>query len=491
MEKKSNLENKSKGVSPKFWFFSVLAVSAGVGFWLGSSFHKNVNAEKAPYKELEKFAKVLQFVEANYVDRVAAGDLIEGAIRGMFLKLDPHSAYLNAELFRDMKSETAGKFGGLGIEVTIKDGFITVVAPIEDTPAFKAGIRSGDQIVKIDSRVTKTLTVPEAVGLMRGKPGTPVKVLIQRKGSLKPLEFVLNREFIKIQSVKYSRAEGDIGYFRISSFIEKTAEDLAGALEKLNKQKPIVGMVLDLRGNPGGLLEQAIRVSNLFLDEGPIVYTIGRDKEKKEIEFAQKGRKVNDLPLVVLVDGSSASASEIVAGALQDYGRAVIAGQQTFGKGSVQSVIPMDDESGIKVTVSRYYTPAGNSIQVKGISPDVTLDYLDPKIVAEARKRTNSRMREVDLENHFENEASPDSEIQANKDAGGVEETSAEGLANLSLEERVKKDYMIHQAVGILKTMKLVRNGNKKPDFKLDTEDDSRKSRAKNSSALDPEAGSL
>jgi carboxyl-terminal processing protease len=297
-------------------------------------------------------------------------------------------------------------------------------------------------------------------------------VTIIRKGSPKPLEFVLARESIKIQSVKYARYGESTAYARISSFMERTGDELSKALSKLNNEKKITGIILDLRGNPGGLLDQAVKVVNLFVDEGPVVYTIGRDRSKKETERAQKGLSKWDLPLVVLVDGSSASASEIVAGALQDYGRAVIAGQQTFGKGSVQTVIPLGDDSGMKVTIARYYTPSGRSIQVKGITPDVRLDYLDAKIISEVRKNQR-RLREADLEGHFSNEKDPEAEKAfdeaANQAKNSPEEVSAAADdSGLTLELRLKKDYMVAQAEGILKTMGLVKGGLKQPTFKMD-----------------------
>jgi carboxyl-terminal processing protease len=458
-------------------FYIVLVTSAVVGFWTGSSFHQHVAADKAPYKELEKFAKILQFIEANYVEKTQPSQLLDGAIKGMLSTLDPHSNYLSPEVYKEMKVETSGKFGGLGIEVSIKDGLITVVSPIDDTPAFRAGIKSGDQIIRIDDKTTKNLSLENTISLMRGKPGTSLKIIVMRKGVVKPLEFTLVREFIKIQSVKYSKVQGDVAYIRIAQFIENTAEDLQKAFEKMHTDSKLSGVILDLRGNPGGLLDQAVKVTNLFIDEGPVVYTIGRDKNKKEIEQARKGKKITELPLVVLVDGASASASEIVAGALQDYGRAILVGQRTFGKGSVQSLVPMDDESGLKLTVSRYYTPSGRSIQAKGIVPDVTVEDIDSDILAQAQNKSKKRLREENLEGHFENEAKPESES-----ASSVEIVAQEGQV-LSLEERLKKDFMVAQAAGILKTMKLVQNGLKNPQFELNYEKDEKSAQGKASNS--------
>lgn len=459
-------------ISTRALLFVTIGSAIGLGFYFGNQYQKGALAEKAPYKELEKFSKVLQFVEDNYVEKVKAEDLVESAIKGLLAGLDPHSSYLPPEVFREMKVETSGKFGGLGIEVTVKDGIISVVAPIDDSPAYKAGIKTGDQIIKIDGKYTRNISLQEAVNLMRGKPGSKISISVLRKGFDKPLDFVMARESIRIQSVKSSMYGEDIAYVRISSFMERTSDDLQKALYKLNNQKKLSGIILDLRGNPGGLLDQAVHVVNLFVEEGPVVYTIGRDRSKKETENAQKGRNTWELPMVVLVDGSSASASEIVAGALQDYGRAVIAGQQTFGKGSVQTVIPLGDDSGLKVTIARYYTPSGRSIQVKGITPDVKLDYFDPKIVSDLRKNQR-RMRESDLEGHFANEKDPEAEksyeeaAAANKDSP-ADVSAAADESNLSLDIRLRKDYMVSQAEGILRTMKVVKSGLKKPSFQID-----------------------
>jgi carboxyl-terminal processing protease len=463
-----NSQDDNKRNNREWIFFSVLIVSILVGFSVGGHFQQRANADRGPYKELEKFAKILQFIESNYVDKVNSKTLIEGAIKGMLAALDPHSNYLSQEVFKEMKVETSGKFGGLGIEVSIRDGLITVVAPIEDSPAYKAGIKSGDQIVKIGDKPTKNLSLENTISLMRGKPGTPVKVFVSRKGAMKWLEFNIVRESIRVQSVKFTHVQGDVGYIRISQFIERTSEDLEKAFAKLSESKKLAGIILDLRGNPGGLLEQAVKVSNLFIDNGPVVYTIGRDKTKKEAELTKKGKKMTDLPLVVLVDGASASASEIVAGALQDYGRGIIVGQRTFGKGSVQSLIPLEDESGLKLTVSRYYTPSGRSIQAKGIIPDVSLEDIDGDIIAQASQKSQKRLREENLEGHFENESQAES-----LEASTVPQESPEKLA-LTLDEKLQKDFMVGQAAGILKTMKLVQNGLKSPTFVLDSEKEDR-----------------
>lgn len=460
--------------------FIVLFVAL-FSFVVGSCFEKKPVAVKAPYKDLEKFSKVMQYIEANYVEPVKSTDLVDGAIKGMLETLDPHSAYLSPEIFREMKVETSGNFGGLGIEVSIVDGIITVVSPIEDTPAFRAGVKAGDRIVRIDGKSTKNISLPQAVTMMRGKLGSKISITVVPKDSEKPKNFVLTRESVKIQSVHSSLIKDRFLYAKISSFQERTGDDLGKAIDRLSKKSKIEGVILDLRGNPGGLLDQAVRVANLFIDEGPIVYTIGRDRSKREIESAQKGRRMTDAPMVVLLDGSSASASEIVAGALQDYGRAVIAGQQSFGKGSVQTIIPLGDEAGLKVTVARYYTPSGRSIQVKGITPDVLIDNVDPKVVEASQKSAAHRLREADLERHFDNEEDgaplPPKESVVETEKAPVVKKDA---GPLPLEERLKSDFMVLQAQGILQTMKVVKSGLKKPEFKID--DESSKDKNKNSS---------
>ncbi len=447
--------------------FLFILIALAVGFVMGSLTNFRATADKAPYKDLENFAKVLQYVEANYVQEVKSRSLIDNSLRGMIDGLDPHSAYLLPEVYREMREETTGKFGGVGIEVSLKGGMITVVAPIDDTPAARAGVLSGDMIVKINGKATKDMSLPEAVAMMRGNIGSKIDIAVARKGADKPIEFSLKREQIRVQSVKSFLLDGDMIYLRISSFQERTTQDLKLAYEKMKKKVgDVTGVILDLRGNPGGLLDEAVGVVNLFIDEGPVVHTIGRDKSKKSTEFAQKGRKIIDVPTVVLVDGGSASASEIVAGALKDYGRAIVAGNTTFGKGSVQTIIPVADDAGLKLTIARYYTPSGNSIQAKGITPDVEILDIDQKVVDDAKKK-NKRLREADLERHFENEQG---DVAANKDREA--QSKEEKEATLSIEERIKKDYMVKQAEGILHTMKIVGSGLKKPEFRLDEADD-------------------
>lgn len=417
-------------------------------------------ADKAPYRELEIFARVLHYIDENFVDKVDTRELINGAIKGMLHTLDPHSAYMPPKLYKDFREDTSGQFGGVGIELGYQDKVLTVIAPIEDSPAFKAGVLAGDKIVKIDTKITRDMSIPDAAAVLKGKPGSKVNLTIRRGNPMKQINIAITRAVIKVSTVKSASFHEDTGYIRVLSFGEQTARDVGRSIEKLQEKGLVKGLVLDLRGNPGGLLDQGIKVANLFIDEGPIVYTIARDKSKKEVEKAQRGRRVTKLPLVVLVDGSSASASEIVAGALQDYRRAIIAGQRTFGKGSVQSVIPLSNDAGLKLTVARYYTPSGRSIQAKGIEPDVPLDYVDEKTLKNIREQ-NKTVREKDLEGHFENEGekSPNS---ADPPLVSAQERISAGLEN---------DYMFLQARGILKTMSIVRDGTQKtPEFKLQEE---------------------
>jgi carboxyl-terminal processing protease len=415
-----------------------------------------------PYKQLEKFSKILQFVESQYVDSVPSSTLVESSIGGLLSDLDPHSSYLPPDLFREMQNETSGRFGGVGIEISVQGKQLIVVAPIDESPADKAGVKAGDRLVKIEGAATKEMSVDEAASRLRGKPGSKVKVTFLRNGK-DNLDFTLVRETIKMKSVKSIALPNNILYLRISSFTKSTAEDLAKAISRMEKKT--IGIILDLRNNPGGLLNQAVRAANLFLEDGPIVYTIGRDRNQKDIAYAQKGMKLTDLPIVVLVSSSTASASEILAGALQDYGRAVIAGQRTFGKGSVQTILPLGDGSGIKVTIARYYTPAGRSIQAKGISPDVSLLAADPKTVKILQQKAEG-IREADLKGHFDNDGVT---IESDGTTGRVmNEEGVDVEVPPTLEARIKEDFMVAQATGILQTMKVVNRGLNKPVFKLD-----------------------
>lgn len=394
------------------------------------------------YKNLELFQKVLHFIEQNYVDedKVKNQDLIYGAIKGMMETLDPHSNFLPPELYKDMKVDTSGKFGGLGIEIGVKDNILTVIAPIEDTPAWKAGIKSGDRILKIGGESTKGMNLEEAVKKMRGKKSSDVQLSVFREGWDKIHDFHITRAEIKVQSVKSEDLGSDYGYVRLSSFNEKAAEDIQKALDQMERKngKKLRGLVFDLRGNPGGLLDQAVEVCSLFIDEGVVVSTIPRNKDQKEVKYAHKGKARKDLPVAVLVSSSSASAAEIVAGCLQDHHRAVIMGQSTFGKGSVQTVVPLNEDGnddaatvGLKLTIARYYTPSGKSIQDKGVMPDILLEEYDPKLLAEA-KRKGDAFRERDLKGHMLN---PDGEAAGD----GSKDFDKEDLEAMSAKDKDKK----------------------------------------------------
>ncbi|MGZ3705453.1 MAG: S41 family peptidase, partial [Bdellovibrionota bacterium] len=367
----------------------------------------SVIVPNSKYDDIALFGRVINFIEKQYVDKVNTRDLVYGAIKGMLETLDPHSNFMPPDIYTQLKTDTAGKFGGLGIEVWVnKDNVLTVVTPMEDTPAWKAGIKPGDRIIKIDGVSTKGMSIVEATSKIRGEVGSEVKFTIARDGAPKPLEFKMKRVTIDVKSVKFEMLAGNFGYIRLNHFQEKSAQEVKNALAKLEKNGKVSGLVLDMRNNPGGLLDEAVEAVNLFVDEGVIVSTIGRNKEDKDVKHARSGIARTDFPMVVLVNGSSASAAEIVAGALKDHKRALIAGQRTFGKGSVQTVIPLAEDVGLKLTIARYYTPNGTSIQAKGIEPDIYLDDLDPAAVKALRRKTKL-VSEADLKNHIEN---PDSE---------------------------------------------------------------------------------
>src|SRR6204780_5307697 len=361
------------------------------------------------YKELQTFANVLAIVQKNYVEPVSTKDLINGAITGMLASLDPHSAYLTPDLYRDLEVETRGSFGGLGIEITIKNGALTVVAPIEDTPAYRAGLKAGDQIIKIDDDFTKAMSLTDAVKRMRGHKGSTIRLPLHRNNVPELFTVTLARDVIKIQSVKAKMLPEGYGYIRVTTFQENTGDGVEKAIDDFEAKNhgKIKGMGSDLRDNPGGLLNQAVKVSDDFLDGGLIVYTQGREENQQQKYFSHKKKDWDDYPMVVLVNGGSASASEIVAGALQDQKRAVILGTQTFGKGSVQTILPLDDHSALRLTTARYYTPTGRSIEPEGITPDVTSE--PPKTTLASLEQEgatineDTEIRESDLLHHFKN----------------------------------------------------------------------------------------
>ncbi|MDD2897111.1 MAG: S41 family peptidase [Desulfuromonadaceae bacterium] len=427
-------------------------------FIISSQRHSSAEGKGSDYESIELFTDVMAIIKKSYVEEVDTKKLVYGAINGMLSSLDPHSSFMPPDTYKEMKIDTKGAFGGLGIEISIKDGVLTVISPIEDTPAFKAGIKSGDMILKIDDKFTKDLNINDAVKRMRGVKGTKVILTIMREGFEKPTEFPLVRDVIQVKSVRSNLMDGGYGYVRIAQFQEKTDDDLSKALLSMKEENKgeLKGLVLDMRNDPGGLLDQAVRVADHFVPEGQmIVYTEGREKDSKMQFTAKKGGKEPNFPIVVLINGGSASASEIVAGALQDHKRAIILGTQSFGKGSVQTIIPLSDDSGLRLTTARYYTPKGRSIQAKGITPDIVVEAVElPKTTA---KKDSMHLREKDLENHFETEdksGSGDTKKELKKTDKKDDKT--EKVSN-KLEDALKNDYQVLRALDLLKGWDLIK----------------------------------
>jgi carboxyl-terminal processing protease len=411
------------------------------------------------YKQLATFANVLAIVQKNYVEPVSTKQLINGAITGMLASLDPHSAYLTPDLYRDLEVETRGSFGGLGLEVTIKDDILTVVAPIEDTPAYRAGVKAGDQIVKINDDFTKGMTLTDAVKRMRGPKGSKIHLTLHRKGVPELFTVTVTRDVIKIKSVKTKDLRHGYDYLRVTSFEEGTSDEVQKAITKFKKEHggQIKGLVLDLRDNPGGLLNQAVQVSDDFLDGGLIVYTQGRLESQQQKYFSHRKKDFVDYPMVVLVNGGSASASEIVAGALQDQRRAIIVGTQTFGKGSVQTILPLDDHSALRLTTARYYTPNGRSIQAVGITPDVQSEPPKPTLASLEQEGATfdegAEIRESDLLHHFKNnEVGPHSHEKpagkAPQAAPQKQPSASKGKAGAGA--KAQKDVQLDRAIEVL-----------------------------------------
>ena len=405
---------------------------------------------KESYEGLETFTNILSIVQKNYVDDVETKQLIEGAINGMLGALDPHSAYLTPDLYRELQVDTKGSFGGLGIEITNRNGVLTVVSPIEDTPAYRAGIKPGDMIMKIDGEFTKDMTLVDAVKKMRGPKDTKVTLTLKRENLPELFDVSLKREIIKIQSVKSRMLEKGYGYVRLTQFQERTDDDLERALKALDKDASgLHGLVLDLRNDPGGLLTQAVKVSDLFLDSGLIVYTDGRLESQKQKYFAHKPGTWADFPMVVLVNGGTASASEIVAGALQDHKRALVLGTQTFGKGSVQTILPLDDNSALRLTTARYYTPSGRSIQAKGIVPDIVLEQT--AVLAKTEKPgAQALLRESNLPRHLVRPKGKDREREVSGEPVAV--PAAEGPGPVVKEGELGADPQLDHALELLKS---------------------------------------
>jgi carboxyl-terminal processing protease len=432
----------------KLW----LLMLAAVVFWtIGTGFYRDLAAKsEEAYEELKVFSDVIELIEREYVDEVDTKDLIQKAIQGMVHSLDPHSSLLPVDAFEDLQIDTKGKFTGIGIHITMQDGFVTVITPIEDTPAYKAGIKARDKIIKVDDKPAKDLR--EAVNMMRGPKGTKVKVTILREGVKKPLDFELIRDVIPIQSVKFTNLKPGYGFIRLSNFTGTTTDELKKALEKLeNAKMPLRGLILDLRNNGGGLLNQSIKVADLFLDEGKILSIRGRNQKNTKVFRAKSSTEKRSYPMVVLINGGSASASEIVAGALKDHKRALILGTTSFGKGSVQTVETLRDGSGLKLTIARYYTPNGHSIQAKGIDPDIFLKHqrLD---IGETQGKEEGLLKEKDLVNHLE--AEPD--IELDKDSENEEDNEKSRMQEVEFRvgplksETLQTDNQVMRALELL-----------------------------------------
>ncbi|MCU7847677.1 MAG: S41 family peptidase [Candidatus Thiodiazotropha sp. (ex Lucinoma kastoroae)] len=409
----------------------------------------NEEVEPLPLQQLRTFADIFGRIKANYVEPVEDQVLLENAIRGMVSGLDPHSNYLDAKDYKDLQVGTKGEFGGLGIEVGLEDDFVKVISPIDDTPAQRAGVRSGDLIVRLDETPVKGLSLNEAVALMRGKPGTTLDLTIIRKGEEKPIKISVIRDIIRVASVKSRLLDERFAYLRISQFQANTTNEMLKSLTRLKSEVDgnLQGMVLDLRNNPGGVLNAAVSVSDAFLESGLIVYTEGRESDSQLRFEAAPDDVLDGAPIVVLVNEGSASASEIVAGALQDQNRAVIMGRRTFGKGSVQTIIPITDSAAVKLTTARYYTPSGNSIQAEGIKPDIELEDLT---VSKVEEREVKPIKESNLSGHLENGngSSKGAKENTKKSGDGKSQTSPE------------KDYQLGEALNLLKGLAILRSKN-------------------------------
>ena len=417
------------------WLVLVVTIvfsTAGAGFY-----HKLSADSDETYKGLKVFSDVIEIIQKNYVDPVEPKDLIEKAIQGMVSSLDPHSALLPPEAYEELRIDTEGKFTGIGIHVTMRDGFVTVVSPIEGTPAYKAGIKAMDKIVKVDGVITSELR--DAVKRMRGPKGTTVIITIVRKTVEEPIEFTLIRDVIPIESVKSANLEPGYGYVRITNFREQTTEDVIAALENLESgDKPLKGLVLDLRDNPGGILSQAISVSDIFIEEGIILTIKGRLDRHNNVFRAHSNESPRNYPIIILINGGSASASEIVAGALKDHQRALLLGTQTFGKGSVQTVESLRDGYGIKFTIARYYTPSGQSIQATGIVPDIIVNK--KKIETnDAPNPIDGLLKEKDLKNHLESKPLTDTTQELDKPENDLTHPNAILLENIQNDNQVMR----------------------------------------------------
>lgn len=472
-------------VSSRLMLLSLLASVSVVAFVPSAAFAQDAGTDKAKvekpkrtqaeqdeetYRQLNLFGDVFEQVRAKYVDEVEDKVLIENAINGMLTALDPHSNYLNEDGLKDMQVQTRGEFGGLGIEVTQENGMVKVVTPIDDTPAFRAGMKSGDLITHLDGKPLVGLNLNEAVDQLRGKVGSKITLTVRREGEPKPLKISLVRDTIKIQSVRH-RIEGDVGYIRITSFSDSTTDSLKKAILDIEKKlgKKLRGFVIDLRNNPGGLLDQAIGVSDAFLDKGEIVSTRGRNDRDTRRDNASSGDLTEGAPIVIIINGGTASAAEIVSGALQDHRRAIILGTQSFGKGSVQTVMPINGTAAMKLTTARYYTPSGRSIQAKGIMPDIIVEQA--KI--EEEKDTGDRIKESDLKGALANpDGSDDKDMSTTPSMSSPtpsdDDSNADDVMGVSKkketpEELAKKDYQLQRALDLVRGLSLYHDGQVPP----------------------------
>lgn len=417
-----------------------MMLAIGSGVWAERD---SGQAQSIPVEDIRSLSEVFGKIKDNYVEDVGDKVLLENAIRGMLTGLDPHSTYLDKEAFHELRVGTTGEFGGLGIVVGLEDGFVKVISPIDDTPAQRAGIKAGDLIIRLDGKTVKGMSLDDAVKIMRGRPGTSIELLVVRTGEDKPLTFKVTRDKIRVQSVKNKTLEKGFGYVRVTQFQERSSSDLKKQISKLKKENggELKGIVLDLRNNPGGLLDAAVEISDIFITKGPIVSVKGRDDDNKVVHSAKPDDMLDGAPIVVLVNGGSASASEIVAGALQDHKRAIIMGTKTFGKGSVQTVVPLGNNTAIKLTTARYYTPSGRSIQAKGIEPDIEVQNLK---VTNGDKEPVGQVKEADLTGHLEN----GDEDEENGDSVTSKKDEKKNLAN--------EDYALYEALNLLKGLTLL-----------------------------------
>lgn len=423
------------------------------------------------YSELQTFSKILSLIQQFYVEEVDTKKLITGAIKGMLRELDPHTSYMPPDVYKEFESETSGEFGGLGIEISIQNNILTIISPIEDTPAWNAGIKPGDRVVAIDGQSTKGFSLVEASSALKGKDGSKIILSVIRDMVEKPIDITIVRGRVKIKSVKATPLDDGYIYVKLTSFIENTSPDLEKVLTefKSKHRAGIEGILLDLRRNPGGLLDQAIKVSDLFLKEGIIVSTIGRDPKNKEVSYASKKALFSDVPVVILVNEFSASASEIVAGALQDNKRAIVVGARSFGKGSVQSAIKLGDGSGLKLTVARYFTPSGVSIQSEGIKPDIEIEDVDSEAFAKSINKVQG-LREKDIAGHLKGEKERQNEKIKTVVAPILEKNTVAWWKNIGSkkdaeltdkEKLFKSDYQAYQAFSYLKAWKTLKNMSK------------------------------